>query len=244
LRALLEAIVAPPLVCFLLVAAGWLLRKRKPRLARSLIIGAGALLWLLSTPLVGLALLDTLQSSPALDLARLPPAEAIVVLGADEAQWAPEYGGASLGPMALQRLRYGARLQGASGAPLLVTGGVLSERVGVHGEAMRRILEDEYGVPVRWLEPTARNTWENAVASAGLLREAGVHRVYLVTHAFHMPRARWAFEKCGIEVVPAPTGFVAPAHFELAAMLPSWWGLRGSALAWHEWLGAMVYRLK
>ena len=52
---------------------------------------------------------------------------------------------------------------------------------------MRQSLEEEFGVPVRWIEPESRNTHENAVRSAEILRAEGIREVVLVAHAFDMP---------------------------------------------------------
>ena len=55
---------------------------------------------------------------------------------------------------------------------------------------MKQVLEREFQVPVTWVEETSRNTLENARGSFQVLGAAGIRRVYLVTHAWHMPRAR------------------------------------------------------
>ena len=40
--------------------------------------------------------------------------------------------------------------------------------------------------------------------TASILQEAGIQRVYLVTHAWHMRRALLAFHRFGITATPAP----------------------------------------
>ena len=82
------------------------------------------LLYAVSTPLVAGALVGPLQGrGPPLDVgAGTSGAQAIVVLSA-EAVPAPEYGGTTIGPVTLARVRYGARLHRATGLPILVTGG-------------------------------------------------------------------------------------------------------------------------
>ena len=39
---------------------------------------------------------------------------------------------------------------------------------------MSRALQEDFGVPVRWREERSRNTFENALFSAEMLRQAGV----------------------------------------------------------------------
>ena len=50
-------------------------------------------------------------------------------------------------------------------------------------------------------ESASRNTAENALYSARILREAGWHRVVLVSHRTHLFRARLVFRLAGIAVV-------------------------------------------
>ena len=89
------------------------------------------------------------------------------------------------------------------------------------------------------------NTLENAVNSEKLLREEGVTRILLVTHAAHMRRARLAFEHAGLQVVPAPMGFTTRAQDNLLELgLPSAQGIWMTRAAWHEAIGWAWYRLR
>jgi uncharacterized SAM-binding protein YcdF (DUF218 family) len=242
LRMLLEALVLPPGCCLLLLAVGALLRRWRPRAGRILMIAAGALLWLASTPLVAGALLTSLQTDPALPVSgALPPARAIVVLSAEADPEAPEYGRSVPGRDTLVRVHYGAHLQRRTGLPILVTGGAAFAGEEPVALAMQRTLEHQLGAKVAWVDDKARTTFENAAQASELLRDAGIDRVYLVTHAWHMPRARRSFEAAGIEVVPAPTGFRARPWQGLRSLLPHWSAVRDSYLALHEWLGLLVY---
>ena len=112
----------------------------------------------------------------------------MVILGGGVRRNAPEYGGDTLGRLTLERVRYGARVARVTGLPVLVTGGSV---LGGEPEAklMKDSLEQEFGVGVRWAETRSRNTHENAVRSAEILRAAGIDRVVLVAHAVDMPRA-------------------------------------------------------
>lgn len=236
-------LILPPGGFFVLAAVGLLLLRRRPRTGRGLLVGAAVGLYLASTPLVAGVLIRALEAYPA----RAPGAgaggaQAIVVLGADVERRAPEYGGADLGELSLQRARYGARLHRETGLPLLVTGGRM-QGVEAVGTLLARSLESDFGVPVRWVERHAANTWENAVRSRELLEPDGIARVALVTHAFHMPRAVAAFRAAGLDPVPAPTVFRPTPHADVAEILPSSKALRESHLATHEWLGRAYYAL-
>ena len=79
-----------------------------------------------------------------------------------------------------------------------------------------RIAREEFGLPLRWREDRSRDTRENAAASVRLLRAAGVRRIVLVTHAWHMPRALRAFQEADpdLPVSPAPVNPVRPEEWE------------------------------
>lgn len=245
LESLLKSLCEPPL-CLLLVAAfGALLQRGWPRIGRALVVAALGLLLLLSMPVVGGSLLRSLQTEPpieALTLAR-PTAGAIVVLGAGVSREAAEYGGESVGPFTLERVRYAAWLHHKTRLPVLVSGGRPGQRQPSTSQLMADVLRQEFSVPVLWVEGRSLDTRENARESAEMLRSAGIEEILLVTHAWHMPRSLRAFEAEGLRVQPAPTGFRAAVTFEAAEWLPGWKGLRDSTLACHEWLGRIWYAL-
>lgn len=237
MRHLLEDLLLPPCSAVLLLLAGMLLARWRPRLARGLRLCAFAWLWLAATPAFAGALLGSLQQHPALPAyGPLPGADAIVVLSAEADPIADEYGRAVAGPMTMQRLRYGAWLHRRTGLPLLVSGGRCGADWSLAG-TMAQAAEREFGVPVRWREDRSRDTLENARHSAARLRDEGVRTVLLVTHAWHMPRAVACFEAMGLEVIAAPTGFRLPSAHGLGHWLPQWHGLRDTALALHEFAG-------
>jgi len=242
LRQLIEALLLPPLNCLVLVALGVLTMRRKPRFGRALLSTGLILLWAFSTPIVATALLRSLQTEAAIKPGAVPAsAEAIVVLSADMDREAPEYGGPTPGALGLQRLRYAASLNRATGKPVLVSGGVPAEGHRQHAEMMKEVLERDFGVRVRWTEGASANTYENARRSAEMLEQAGVRRVLLVTHAWHMPRAVRSFEAFGIQVFPAPTGFRSAPTDWLGALVPRWTAMRDSGLALHEMIGMVWY---
>ena len=241
----MNTLVVPPLSLFVLAAVGLLLARWRRRTGIAVMAASAVLLVLLSTPLVSGALRRSLERAEPLAAADLErPAQAIVVLGGDLETRAPEYGGVTVGALTLERVRYAAWLQRRSGEPLLTTGGSLREGTPPLATLMADVLREEMGASVRWVESRARNTWENAERSAAMLEADGVTRIHLVTHAWHMPRARRCFEELGLEVVPAPTGFRAGPRAVLGELLPSSRALRESALALHEWIGLAWYGMR
>jgi len=243
-RTLLEAALLPPLNCLVVAAIGLILWRRFKKTGTGLMIGGAVLLWLQATPYFATALLCSLQTEPALapDTGAMD-AQAIVVLSADVTRHAPEFGRPTSGAFGLERVRYGAWLQRATGLPLLVSGGVPALGLASLGETMKDDLDQSFGVPVRWVETRSADTYQNARESAEILERDGVKRILLVTHAWHMPRAKAAFEACGIEVVPAPTSFRSLPQRVMAGLVPRWTALRDCALAGHEYLGLIWYEL-
>jgi uncharacterized SAM-binding protein YcdF (DUF218 family) len=244
IRRLIKFLILPPFGFVLLIAAGWLI-SRKWRRPGQVVMGlALILLYLVSTPLVASALLRSHQVYPALAAgSHDQDVDAIVVLSADLRRGAPEYGGDTVGDLTLQRLRYGAKLHRETALPVLVTGGILKNASLSVAEVMERTLRDDFNVPTVWTETVSTTTYENAKYSSEILAAAGVRRVYLVTHGWHMPRAKLVFEAVGLEVVPAPTAFITLAPFEPGDLLPSARGLVMGYYASYEWLARAWYAL-
>ncbi|GGJ44290.1 YdcF family protein [Neoroseomonas lacus] len=162
---------------------------------------------------------------------------AIIVLGA-EARNGPD--GPDVGPLTLERLRCAAVLQRVTGLPLLVTGGPPGPDVAPLALAMRATLENDFAVPVRWVEPTARNTRDNLQLAAAILGRDGVRGAYLVTHAWHMPRAQREAVRFGLPVVPAMVGCQRRPDGRPTDLLPHADDLATSRFALREWTGLAV----
>jgi uncharacterized SAM-binding protein YcdF (DUF218 family) len=243
-RSLAKALVLPPggpLVVALLGLALW---RRRPRAGRALATLGVLALAVLAMPAVGVLLLRAVDQSPPFDPARAAGAQALVILGGGVRRDAPEYGGDTLGRLTLERVRYGARLARMTGLPVLVTGGTALSGGATEASLMRAALENEFGVPVRWAEDRSRNTHENAVMSAAMLRADGVNRIVLVGHSFDMPRATAEFAAAGVTAIPAPTGIVTARIDSPFDFVPSLGGLDASYYALYELLGDLVRRLR
>lgn len=240
---LIAAFLLPPLVLLLPFALGILLFYRHPKIARLLLIASFGSLWLCSTPYVAEGALHLLEARTA-PLDSQLQADAIVVLGGGTYFHAPEYAGDTISEATLLRLRYGARLQRATGKPLLVTGGKPLGNSTSEAQQMRAALEQDFRVPVRWTEDASDNTLENARYSFQILQKSGIKKIYLVTHAWHMPRAATTFRRAGFEVVEAPTAFTTRDRIDLLAFVPRAESLRDSKFFVHEAIGLLWYRIK
>jgi uncharacterized SAM-binding protein YcdF (DUF218 family) len=243
---ILKALILPPGGIILLLLMGFFLVRGL--LGRIFIFTALSLLTLMSLPAVAERLAAGLEPYPALEPDQLANtgADAILILGSERYSWAPEYGGDTIGERTLQRVRYGAFLSRHTGLPVYVTGGSPPDEGVPVGRLMARVLEDECGVKLAGLEDQSRTTWENAELSVPMLRRNAIRWVLLVTHAWHMRRAVDAFERVGIQVIPAPTAFIhrEPGEGRYTDWLPSAGAFEISYYAVHEYLGQAWYQLK
>jgi len=235
-------------LCLLLwLAAG---RGRARPVWRRAGFAAGALGWawllLWSLPVASEALRASLEDrAGARALADLPARPVAVVLGGGvSGARPPQRPDPDLGSAA-DRLWHAARLYRAGlAAHLLLCGGHVRTGDGSEAQAMRRVLLD-LGVPDEaiWVEEGSVNTSGNAAEASRQLRERGIGGVLLVTSALHMPRARAAFERAGLDVVPAPTDFeVIPVPPGVHRILPDVEALAGSARAMKEIVGRWTGR--
>jgi len=234
LSALPTALIVPPLNLLLPCAAGLVLMRWRPRAGRMVLWFGLAGLLILSLPIVSDALLASLET----DLPLAPPAGAppgaIVILSAEAFR-----NGDVLdpGPLTLERIRTGAALQRRTGLPVLVTGGTVDGDADTVAAVMARSLADDFRVLVRWIEPAAQDTRENAVLAAAMLRADGVGSAYLVTHAWHMKRSVLAFAGTGVAVTAAPVRMDHIRTDDPSRFVPSVRSWQDSYYALHEWIG-------
>lgn len=244
----------PPSSLFLVIGIGLLIWRKWPR-AGKIVTGVGLVtLTLLSSSAGAEFFVRPLEQQTAPLLApERADAQAIVVLAAGEMHRAPEYGSRDIPDyIALARLRYAAHLQRRTKLPILVSGGdgtiaidpKAADRPLAKADAMAAALREDFGVPVRWIEPRSRDTAENAAFSAALLKADGVKRILLVTDAMHIPRSHAAFARAGLDVVSAPTMFFSGRAQGLGAWIPSAEGTRRSWYAIYELLGLGWYRVR
>jgi uncharacterized SAM-binding protein YcdF (DUF218 family) len=253
-RPILAALALPPAAPLLLMALGAVVRWRRRRLGTALVVLGFVALWLLSCNAVATWLSGTLLPrqqalAPATVVATLRQHEvqAIVVLGGGVSPYAPEYDGPLLTAYTASRVHYGAWLAHESGLPLAFAGGLGWANAGTpehptEAQAVSAMLMRQGSPPPRWLDARSRDTAENARNMAALLRAAGVQRIALVTHAFHMPRSVRAFEALGLQVLPAPIGFVRRQQRALLEWMPSTYGLEASHNVLREGLALLMRR--
>lgn len=246
----IAAILLPPFNILLALALGiWLLYRRN-KFARPLLFTAFGLLWIASTPYFAEGALHLLEERTAAlgshhQTGPSQVADAIVILGGGTYFHAPEYAGTdTISEATLIRLRYGAKLQRETGKPILVTGGKPLGNNTSEAQQMRASLEQDFRIPVRWIEEASNNTFENALYSFQTLQKAGIKKIYLVTHAWHMHRSAEVFRRAGFEVIEAPTAFTTRYQIDPIAFLPNSGSLHDSKIFVHEIIGLLWYRVK
>ena len=168
---------------------------------------------------------------------------AILVLGGGVEPYAPEYGMSNLSSYSLESLRYGLWLGRETGWPVGFSGGAgwANQAGAAEADVAARIAAQEYGRPLRWVEPESRDTRENAARSLPLLQASGVRHVLLVTRGWHMQRAKALFDVAaadsGIRIEAAPMGLATKVDIPQLSWLPTSAGFERVRLVLREWLG-------
>lgn len=251
---LAKSLALPPTAFFVLFLLGLLIKRWRPRLGRGFLWILLGLVYLSTTPFAAGELMAPLQQYAPVDPESPDPeAGAIVVLGAGIYFAAPEYLQTSAphaysdtaNALSLQRVEYAAYLARNTQIPILVSGGATGPNPEITvARAMKQTLERDFGVEVRWVEEESDSTMSNAERVAQILQREGVRRFYLVTHAWHMPRAMIAFERTQVVPLPAPTRYVSRAEPRWQDFVPSAKAFLTTYYATHEWLGIAWYRLQ
>jgi uncharacterized SAM-binding protein YcdF (DUF218 family) len=238
----IAALLSPLGIVLFIMLVGALLAWRRPLQAWRPAVLALIVLYPLSTQFVADRLLGWLEPPPR-DPAADRNGQAIVVLGSGTYFNAPEYGSDTVSAGSLVRLRYAAYLHRTLRKPVLVSGGTPEGGQVPEAELMKQVLQRDFNVPTQWVENGSRNTFESAGMTRDQLKST-VQQVYLVTHAWHMPRARFAFEHAGFMVIPAPTGYTTGFELTVLDFLPDAVALSNSSQFFHEIAGIAWYRLR
>lgn len=249
---IVDLLITPPGLILVIAVIGYLIQIRWLWTGNILVALSLCMLLALSLPLTGQQMLRDLEAPfrplPALTAEEArTKAGAIVVLGGGRYAEAPEYGGKDgVSRLTLERLHYAAQLHRSTGLPILVSAGSVLGEDPPEAVLMAQTLERDFQIKTRWREDRSRNTLENAQLTKAMLDEAGVRKILLVTHAWHMRRATWAFQNAGLIVAEAPMGFSTLTRAErgLLGFFPSAKGLAMSSHALHEHVGWLWYRYR
>ena len=240
LKKILSALILPPTSLILLALLGTYLSRKHPKFGRTLAALSLTTLLILSLPITGNALLHSLETAPPITEAQLKDIQAIVVIGGRKNPKAPEYGYQdTVNRWSLERVRYAAHLQRITNTPILASGGA---PYGGKPEAdiMAETLKQEFHAKTVWVENRSNDTAENAAYSASILKQHGISKIALVSQAWHLPRAMPFFQRQGLTVYPAPTGFSGENAEPFTQWLPKASALDKSSMAIREWIAIIV----
>jgi uncharacterized SAM-binding protein YcdF (DUF218 family) len=195
------------------------------------------------------ALLRSLERPYAnVDIARLPPADAIVMLGAGAHPARLEVAGMHL-TGAADRIVMALELSRLRKASVLVLGGAsmpFPDGDRLESETVRNWMVERHLAQGEVIAlPACADTHDEAVFTAKIARERGWKNLLLVTSANHMRRAVGTFRPAGLNVTPAPCNFLTSL-----SEAPSWdppgvprHGGFTKASTWlHEVIGWIEYR--
>lgn len=239
----IAAFLLPPLCLITLGLGGALVWRWYPRIGKSAVVFSVAMLIVLSMPAVGNGLLAWLERDANASEADYRRAQAIVALAGGRNYEIAEFGGDTVDKYTLERVRLAALLQRKTQLPLLVTGGRPDYDELAEADLMQTALR-ELATPAKWIETDAKNTAQNATLSRAILAKENINTIILVTHGWHMPRARQAFERAGFVVIPVGAGRHAQRLTTIIPFVPSAEGLHRSEMFMHEVIGMAWYWLR
>jgi uncharacterized SAM-binding protein YcdF (DUF218 family) len=236
-------ILALPTVFIVLSLAGAVIALVWRRIGILLTLASSLCLYAAATPALSSYLLRRVEAALP-QTGDLGTAQAIVILGGDVRRGDGADISDTLGPISLERVMWGAEVYRRLKLPVVVSGGRVLGAQSSEGALMKAALDKDFAVPVAWNEERSRTTWENAVYTARLLQPEKLTTVVLVSQAWHLPRALWAFERAGLKALPWPAPRTALRLDGFGDFLPSLAALVDTAHALHELIGGVYYRLR
>jgi len=238
-------LVLPPAINFLLIFIAILIRPFFKKLSKFFVFISFVSLLIFCAPYISNQLITSLQKHPALTLEQINQeqnAEAIVVLSAST-EFSPEYATHTVGSSGLKRLLYAAWLHKQTDLPILIAGGIPKTGHPSQAETMADVLNTHFATPTKWLEKKSETTFENVKFTKEILEKENIKRIYVITNAWHMPRAIETFKAFGLDPIPAPTAFIGKISTpEPEEFFPTADALEKSNIALHEYLGIIWYR--
>lgn len=92
------------------------------------------------------------------------------------------------------------------------------------------------------VDSRSKNTWQNAVFAKQIAKPKENENWYLITSAYHMPRAMGCFQKAGFKVKAYPVDYLTGGR--ASQFYPFYYALDGvtiTDIASKEWLGLLSY---
>ncbi len=119
----------------------------------------------------------------------------------------------------------------------------LNEYLDINLQHSQKIIPNSFTISY---ENSSLDTYENASFTKELFSKSDIKnpKIYLVTSAFHMKRAKKLYEYFGFDVIPAATDFRTTNEHTFSSYIPSITGLTLSYFALHEYAGLALLSFK
>jgi uncharacterized SAM-binding protein YcdF (DUF218 family) len=245
LKQFVKALLLPPMFWLLMLFAVWLFWRRP--WARKFLFLTILIVFALHSGPVNYALRYPLESRypPLLDPANAGSYDGIVVLTGGSVAARGLIPFPSVDEHMFRRLDEAWRLYRLQPKPIIVSGGHVDPFTPARDEnKIAREFLIRWGVPKDHVigEEKSRDTFENALESAKVLKKRGWKRYLLVTSAMHMPRSMLVFAERVSEPIPAPGDFSA-GGIELTpfAFVPTESAAQKFYETIHEYVGLVNY---
>ncbi len=223
----------PGIFIFTLLLAGFLSRQ-----FRKTFISLAVIFYLLSIKPIANILLAPLENFKTNDT----NASVVVVLGGGS----NTNGVIKAYPDTFKREFYGFYLAKQKRLPLIFSGGgieVTKEADNAKSDfgLMQQLSNSKLKI---YYESNSLNTKQNAQFTATLFKKLQLpKKIYLVTSAYHMPRALYYFQKAGFKVTPQAVNFKVEKNYSFYDFLPNMANLDNSYTAIHEYIGLLKAKL-
>ena len=245
--AVIKSLILPPGIFVLLIVITYFVLRNSEKIRTYVFSLIVVVFYLISTPIIARQLAGFIEPDEALDLSFAQDAQAIIILGCNLYVNAPEYAGADdVSSCALVRLRYAAEVYSEINLPVMTCGGSVFKHSDTEADVMARVLDYRFNIKTKWKEIWSINTYENVENAVAILRKENINKIILVTHAIHMKRASYSFEKNNFKVYAAPTYFFSAKSNNslLLDLMPDIHSLYVSRFAAYETIGLIWHWLK
>ncbi len=242
----------PSAASVFLIIIGLLLSKtRWVRFSKPLITtGAIALLLIAFSPLGRQLILPLEDRFPLKKVADINPEEidGIIVLGGTIHMYISDYRGVPSIVSGAERIIEAVKVaHKAPKARIILAGGpnTIGTNPTPDAVVVKQLMVDMGVDPARIeVEGKSKNTWQNALFAKEVAKPKQGENWYLITSAYHMPRAMGCFRQAGWEVKAFPVDYLTGGR--QSQFSPFYYALDGitiTDIATKEWLGLAVYWL-
>jgi uncharacterized SAM-binding protein YcdF (DUF218 family) len=234
--------IIPPTILIAISLAGAMIALIRPRFGIILCLSSSVFLYLFATPAVSMLLMQQLVPVVRTNV-DFTDAQAIVVPSVD-VKWGNDADiPNAVGELTLERLASAARLYRRLRLPIVVNGAGVPDHPNVSAaKLMREELEQNFHVPVQFIEEQSHNTFEHGFYTSQMVKGIGIYNVIIVAQARDIPRLLWSFSKVGLHPMPFPLREPLYESLEIQDFLPSAKAFLESYYEMHELIGLAYYK--